>query len=80
MSYLKPHKLKPLKQDILVISSYTLVYLKSKPEKAEKLGYLLDFLKDKLEIPEKKIIYGLNFLYSFKKINYCQQSDTITML
>lgn len=80
MNYLKPHKLKPLKQDILVISSYTLEYLKSKKDKQDKLEYLLDFLKDKLEIPEKKIIYGLNFLYSFEKINYCGQSDTITML
>lgn len=80
MNYLKPHKLKPLKHDILVISSYTLEYLKSKKDKKDKLEYLLAFLKEKLEIPEKKIIYGLNFLYRFKKINYCQQSDTVTML
>lgn len=80
MKYLKPHKLKPLNQDILVTSVYILNSLKNTTHREEKLSILLSNIKKKLNTTEKSFLYGLNFLYMFKKINYDKKNDRIILL
>lgn len=80
MKYLHPHKLKPLNQDILVISIYILNYLKNTPIKEEKLSVILSHIRKKLNSTEKTFLYGLNFLYMFKKIDYNKNDDKVILL
>ena len=75
MKYLKPHKLKPLKKDILVVSKVILDTLNTKKE--IKITYLIKDIKRELKIDEKPIIFAINFLYIFDKIEYIVSKDLI---
>ena len=75
MKYLKPHKLKPLKKDILVVSKVILDTLNTKKE--IKITYLIKDIKKELKIDEKPIIFAINFLYIFDKIEYIVSKDLI---
>jgi len=75
MKYLKPHKLKPLKKDILVVSKVILDTLNTKKE--IKITYLIRDIKRKLKIDERSIIFAINFLYIFDKIEYIVNKDLI---
>ena len=75
MKYLKPHKLKPLKKDILVVSKVILDTLNTKKE--IKITYLIKDIKKELKIDEKPIIFAINFLYIFDKIEYIVNKDLI---
>jgi len=75
MKYLKPHKLKPLQKDILVVSKVILDILNIKEE--IKITYLINNVKKQLNIDEKPIIFAINFLYVFDKIEYIVSRDLI---
>jgi len=75
MKYLKPHKLKPLKKDILIVSKVILDILNTKKE--IKITYLIKNIKRELKIDEKSIIFAINFLYIFDKIEYIVSKDLI---
>jgi len=75
MKYLKPHKLKPLKKDILIVSKVILDILNTKKE--IKITYLIKDIKRELKIDEKSIIFAINFLYIFDKIEYIVSKDLI---
>jgi len=75
MKYLKPHKLKPLKKDILVVSKVILDTLNTKKE--IKITYLIRDIRRELKIDERSIIFAINFLYIFDKIEYIVNKDLI---
>ena len=79
MKYIKPHKLKPLNEDILVVSKYIINDLKDTYNQEDKLSNVLHRLKKKLKISEKSFMFGLNFLYIFNKVEYEKNEDRISL-
>ena len=77
MKYLRPHKLKPLNRDALIVSKYLFDLLKQKKE--IKLNDTIKYLKKELKINEKPIIFAINFLFAFDKIEYHLKKDTLRL-
>jgi len=77
MKYLRPHKLKSLNKDILVVSKYLFNLLKQKKE--VKLNNTIKYLKKELKTNEKPIILAINFLFTFDKIEYNLKKDTLRL-
>ncbi|WP_324172026.1 ABC-three component system middle component 8 [Sulfurimonas sp.] len=79
MTYIKPHKLKPLNEDILVVSKYIINDLKDIHNQEDKISNVLLRLKNKLKISDKSFIFSLNFLYMFNKIEYKKNEDKVLL-
>ena len=77
MKHLTPHKLKPLNKNILVVSKYLLDLLKD--EKNKKFNDIVEELKQKLNINEKIIVFAINFLFVFDKIDYDVNKDILRL-
>jgi len=79
MTHIKPHKLKPLNEDILVVSKYIINDLKDIHNQEDKISNILLRLKKKLKISDKSFIFSLNFLYMFDKIEYKKNEDKVLL-
>lgn len=79
MTHIKPHKLKPLNEDILVVSKYIINDLKDIHNQEDKISNVLLRLKKKLKISNKSFIFSLNFLYMFNKIEYKKNEDKVLL-
>jgi len=79
MTHIKPHKLKPLNKDILVVSKYIINDLKDIHNQEDKISNVLLRLKKKLKISDKSFIFSLNFLYMFNKIEYKKNEDKVLL-
>jgi hypothetical protein len=79
MTHIKPHKLKPLNEDILVVSKYIINDLKDIHNQEDKISNILFRLKKKLKISDKSFIFSLNFLYMFGKIEYKKNEDKVLL-
>jgi hypothetical protein len=76
MNYLKPHRLKSIKNQPIVIAAYIEKYLRLKGGES-KVNDLVSHLKKELNIPEKEISLGINFLYILLKIDYDKERDIL---
>jgi len=76
MKFLRPHKLKDLRKEPIVIAMHVEKYLQENRGRV-KLQDLIDFLKRRLKINEEKIVFGLNFLYILGKLEYKKDTDEV---
>ena len=76
MNYLKPHILKSVKKQPIVIAAHIEKYLRLKGGKC-KVNDLVSYLKKELNISEKDISLGINFLHILLKIDYDKEKDIL---
>lgn len=76
MNYLKPHRLKSVKKQPIVIAAHIEKYLRLKSGEC-KVNDLVSHLKKELNISEMEISLGINFLYILLKIDYDKENDIL---